>query len=246
MDYNEVVKGFKYRHPWELSRTKCIHKVWEKYYREDMAKQEQVSFINVGAGDCFFDRVLTEKYGYRLTAVDIAYPKDLPIEKNIVKVNSLDEASYGYDFAIMMDSLEYFDDDKAFVRELASRVREGGYLFLTLPAHKKLFADHDVLVGNKRRYDYTDILGLQSEENGLHMVECGGFYWSLYLVRVLQKALKMKADEKVTTGWNQSEKSFLTKFFTMLLNFDFYTSRLFRIKGLSWYAVFKIDGVKRP
>lgn len=245
MDYNEVIKGFKYRHPWELSRTKCVHKSWERYYTDEAFSGNEVRFIDVGAGDCYFDKVLTQKYEYKLTAVDIAYPKDVICEENITKVTSLEAAGEGFDFGIMMDSLEYMDDDSEYIRNLASRIKDGGYIFLTLPAHRKLFADHDVLVGNKRRYDREDIKKLADEEVGISIVEANSFYWTLYLIRVLQKAFKMKADEKVTTGWNYSEKNIFTKFFTLMLNVDYGMSRLFKLKGLSWSVVLKIGRKKK-
>lgn len=240
MDYNEVVKGFTNRHPWEISRTGCIHKSWEPYYSLHTAKSD-CSYINIGAGDCYFDRRLTAGKNCRLTAVDIAYPDDVKTEDNITMVNSMERADGEYDFAIMMDSLEYMDDDVEYIRQLAAKVKPQGHIFLTLPAWRGLFGAHDVLVGNKRRYDYRDIEHLAESVDGLSIAEIKPFYWTLYVVRVFQKLFKLKADEKVTTGWSHSGESFVTKLFVWLLNVDYCMCKIIPFRGLSWQVVLKKD-----
>lgn len=242
MDYNEVVKGFVNRHPWELSRTRSVHRIWEKYYLTIKDKtNKKIRYINIGAGDCYFDKRFVEELDYELTAVDIAYPEEKSTQKNIIKLNNLNNIEVPFSFGIMMDSLEYMDDDIEYIRNLASMIEEDGYIFLTLPAHQKLFSNHDVLVGNKRRYDKEDILRMEREIDGLHIERMQSFYWSLCLIRKIQKLFNLKANEKVTTGWKYPEKSLFTKIFTFLLDFDFYTSRIVKNSGLSWLVVFKVN-----
>lgn len=237
MDYNEVVRGFVYRHPWELSRTKSIHSSWKKYYSR--FENTDCRYVNVGAGDCFFDETFVTKYGYKLTAVDIAYPDEPDAREGIIQVHSLDKTSGDFSFGVMMDSLEYMDDDVLYIKELSEKIRPGGYIFLTLPACTRLFSDHDILVGNKRRYDYKDIEKLVDQNEGLQLVEVKSFYWTLFLIRCIQKLFNAKANEKVTTGWSHSEDSFVTKFFLWALNADYDMCRFLPLKGLSWRVVIK-------
>lgn len=241
MDYNEVVRGFVNRHPWELSRTGSVHKSWEKYYAPIINRDSVCEYINIGAGDCYFDEKLIKQYDCKLTAVDIAYPDEQERKENILRVNDFDKAKGEYSFGIMMDSLEYMDDDIDYIKNLAAKIKPGGYIFLTLPAWRKLFSDHDILVGNKRRYDYADIERLVNNNEGLSLIEVKSFYWTLYIVRFFQKLFKKKADEKVTTGWSHSEKSFATRFFVWALNVDYNMCKVIPFKGLSWLVVIRKD-----
>ena len=151
MDLNETDQEVVNRHPWELSRTKCILNVFSKYLGNTGKK---ASYINVGAGDLYFDRVLLKKYKkHKVHAVDIGYESMDSDDERINKYHYLEEIpEESVDYAIMMDSLEYMEDDVDYVRKMSDKIKKGGYFFLTLPAFQILFSDHDVNVKNLRRY----------------------------------------------------------------------------------------------
>ena len=252
MDINETGKELKSRHPWELSRTKCMLEVISRYlfviHDDDKGKR----YINVGAGDLYFDHVLLEEYKKDIVyAVDIGYQHgEESIQQREKKFRYLEEIEESdFDYAIMMDSLEYMEDDAEYVKRLGDVVKENGYLFFTLPAFQKLYSEHDVIVKNLRRYDrksFGKIIGGISE---LEVVEAHYFYFSLLCVRWIQKTLHMRIDpeHKVTTGWKLGEKSLLTKLVTGCLNLDFVIVRILsRIKiflpGLSLLVVCRKKG----
>ena len=139
----------------------------------------------------------------------------------------------------MMDSLEYFPDDEGMVRDLVSRVKSGGYLFFTLPAYTKLFSDHDIHVGNLKRYDRKAAEKMFAEIDGIEIVYSRHFYFSLYLVRLFQVLTKAKIDpdQKVTTGWKHRETSLMTRLVKGVLNLDYALGRHF--PGLSLMIVCK-------
>ena len=62
MDINETSKKMKSRHPWELSRTKCVLKSMDSYLTDIHRNGEKKRYLNIGAGDMYFDRALMKKW----------------------------------------------------------------------------------------------------------------------------------------------------------------------------------------
>lgn len=58
MDLNEVTGVVLNRHPWELSRTKCVLAAFSKYMKEMHKDGKGKKYMNVGAGDISFLRCL--------------------------------------------------------------------------------------------------------------------------------------------------------------------------------------------
>ena len=110
-------------------------------------------------------------------------------------------------------------------------------MFFSIPAYTSLFSDHDVHVGNLRRYNRKDIEKLFSDIDGLEIVYSRHFYFSLYLVRLFQVLTKIKIDpeQKVTTGWKFKEDGWITRVVKGVLNFDYLIGRY--LPGLSLMIV---------
>lgn len=246
MDLNEVTgEGFN-RHPWELSRTKCVLNAFTKYMDRQHKDQAGKRYVNIGAGDLYFDEALLAKYKKdEVYAVDLGYKELTSEEKNIHKYHYLEEIeAQGFDYAIMMDSLEYMEDDVDYVTKVSSRLSIGGYFFFTLPAFPILYSDHDMIVHNLRRYSRTSFYELIDKVPGLKIVEDYNFYTALFLVRFLQKFLHLPIDKehKVTTGWKFKENGLITGFVKGCLNLDFAFNRVLskigiRLPGLSMLVV---------
>ena len=246
MDIHETRKAFIGRHPWELSRTQMLIKVWSRYIEKLHTKaQESLTYVNIGAGDMYFDEVFLRRFPEdEVFAADIGYDIGSAQvirdgRKHLVKdIDSL-PAHTLFDYAVMMDSLEYMEDDKAYVSDLIARLKPGGYLFLTVPAYTKLFSEHDVHVKNLRRYDKKEVLQMLRELPEIELMDARHFYFSLFLVRWFQVALRLKIDpqQKVTTGWKYQENHPLTRLVKGVLNFDFLLGRHF--PGLSLMVICK-------
>jgi SAM-dependent methyltransferase len=67
-------------------------------------------------------------------------------------VAELDEASR-FDLVCAFEVLEHIEDDAAALAEWVARLRPGGWLLLSVPAHQHRFGPADRLVGHFRRYD---------------------------------------------------------------------------------------------
>jgi SAM-dependent methyltransferase len=67
-----------------------------------------------------------------------------------------------FDLLCAFEVLEHIEDDAAALRDWATRLRPGGWLLLSVPAHQHRFGPADELVGHFRRYDppaMTELLG---------------------------------------------------------------------------------------
>ena len=65
-----------------------------------------------------------------------------------------------FDLVCAFEVLEHIDDDAAAVRQWAARLRPGGWLMLSVPAHQRRYGPADELVGHFRRYDPAAITTL--------------------------------------------------------------------------------------
>lgn len=246
MDLSEVTGEVLNRHPWELSRTKCILDAFSHYLDKMHEKRGHRTYINVGAGDLYFDNVLLKKYAEdEVHAVDIGYKDREADDGRIHKYHYLEEIEgKNFDYAVMMDSLEYMEDDVLYIRNMTEKLKMGGYFFFTLPAFPILFSDHDIHVKNLRRYSSKTFGEVLRQIPELKKVEEYNFYTSLFMVRFLQKMLHLPIDpdQKVTAYWQYGEKSIVTKFLTGCLNLDFKVNKILsragiRLPGLSMLVV---------
>jgi SAM-dependent methyltransferase/glycosyltransferase involved in cell wall biosynthesis len=58
-----------------------------------------------------------------------------------------------FDLVCAFEVLEHLEDDTTALKEWAARLRPGGWLMLSVPAHQRRFGPWDELVGHFRRYD---------------------------------------------------------------------------------------------
>lgn len=247
MDLSESKGTVANRHPWEHSRTWCVRAVMEKYLDRMHRDGKGKVYINAGAGDCYFDKALLSEYvNDKAYAIDIAYQDNLLGKgKRIARFRYLEEVPVDKcDYAVMMDSLEYMEDDAAYVKKVAERLKTGGYFFFTLPAFPILFSDYDVNIKNLRRYSRKTFRNVIKEVGGLEILEEYNFYTSLFLVRFLQKYLRLPIDPKheFTAHWKYDKNHFMTRFLTGCLNFDYRVNELLgrigiRLPGLSMIVV---------
>lgn len=80
-----------------------------------------------------------------------------------------------FDLLCGFEVLEHIEDDAAALREWRGRLRPGGWILLSVPAHERRFGAHDRVVGHYRRYEPAQLARLL-EENGFAdpiVLSCG-------------------------------------------------------------------------
>jgi SAM-dependent methyltransferase len=75
-----------------------------------------------------------------------------------------------FDLVCAFEVLEHIEDDAGALASWAQRVRPGGWLLLSVPAHQKRFSAADQLVGHFRRYEPEGLTALL-EKTGFEQVK---------------------------------------------------------------------------
>jgi 2-polyprenyl-3-methyl-5-hydroxy-6-metoxy-1,4-benzoquinol methylase len=74
-----------------------------------------------------------------------------------------------FDLICLFDVLEHIDDDRSALAALASLLKPGGSLLISVPAYQWLWGPHDESLHHKRRYRQGDLVRLCGE-TGLEVV----------------------------------------------------------------------------
>jgi 2-polyprenyl-3-methyl-5-hydroxy-6-metoxy-1,4-benzoquinol methylase len=238
MDLTESKSDNANRHFWELSRADMI--------LAEIQNPRGKACMDFGAGDLYFSQRLYAKTHSRVTAFDPmgAYAIDtneLLATNNLQKIDPLKK----YDQIFLMDVLEHVEKEEIVLDPIKNLLHAEGTLFITVPAYQFLFSGHDVFLKHFRRYTKSS-LSKALEKHGFKVSEIWYFYFSLYLVRILQKWTTPKdkfanPDQLGVGGWGFSEASAPTVFFRFVLNVDFTICKFLSkvgifLPGLSVYA----------
>ena len=125
------------------------------------------------------------------------------------------------DLVCAFDVLEHIENDAAALLEWAKWLKPGGYLCISVPAHRKRWSAGDEWAGHWRRYDRQD-LELLVESNGLVLehIECYGFplgnLTEWYGDRFYRRALKergLDTSRKDATGESGVDRDYYLKRF---------------------------------
>lgn len=227
MDLIEAQENGGNRHPWEISRARCVISLLKGSFLPPAA--------DIGSGDMYFTRLLAEKFSGGVVALDINY-KSSSREGNIVRCRDLNEIQAGsLGLITMLDVLEHVEDELSFLRTAGEKLRPGGTILLTVPAHNYLFSEHDVFLKHIRRYDKKSLARVLSAA-GLKTEAVSYFFLIPYLARLLQIFLKHLGVRGCVTkgagGWNYGLTHPLTRLLAALLEADFHLGRIFAKFGL--------------
>jgi hypothetical protein len=248
MHIREVPPGVFNRHPWEISRTHITIELLSKYLGGLRKNGTALRIANIGAGDMYFDKEYLKRFpGDTLWAIDIGYNDLTSGTDNLFMANKIgDVKDVLFDVVIMMDLLEYIEDEVVFLQDLNKRLKQDALVFFTLPAFQFLFSSHDEYVGNLRRYSNRAFKKVVKKSQCLELQISFYFYSMLYFVRAAKKLLRIPADkdQRNVPLWRYPEDHVVTGTIVALLNFDYRIWHAlqiigFKIPGLSLFALCK-------
>jgi SAM-dependent methyltransferase len=102
-----------------------------------------------------------------------------------------------YDFIVLFDVIEHIEDVQAFMAASLFHLKDGGFVFINVPALNSLYSAYDKVVGHLRRYD-KPMMTEELTKCDLDVVHLN--YWGLSFLPVLQlrkMMLRRAAEETV-------------------------------------------------
>lgn len=123
-------------------------------------KERDCLEVGCGAGDLLRE---LEKRGFEGLGIDysteaIGYATEsLSGDKIKIEKKSVDDIHGEYSIVIASDVIEHYEDDIAFLRKLTDRLKPGGHLLVTVPAHMDKWGANDDFAGHIRRYERDDL-----------------------------------------------------------------------------------------
>lgn len=180
--------------------------------------------VDIGAGSKYFS--------YELAKVD-SMKSVFPIDPNFFaedtetikqcKVISLKQTSnqiYNSKFWVFMDVIEHIDDDLAFLKNYVQIAPKGSTFFITVPAYKFMWSQHDIFLGHYRRYTRRS-LNILMANAGLTIIRSGYFYSFLFPLAFIQrKVLSRLAKSKKEESGLSNQNIVLSKVFELILNLE--------------------------
>jgi 2-polyprenyl-3-methyl-5-hydroxy-6-metoxy-1,4-benzoquinol methylase len=184
------------RHPWETARLRACHRI----LRARSGPLRGASILDVGCGDAFVLRALSETLGSRrAVGVDASFAgldaQERASHSDGGRLALLDDrrelGTERFDLLLFLDVLEHVPDDRGFLGDYvgAHLAAAGGRVLVTAPAFPSLFGAHDVALGHVRRYRRRELEAVAAAA-GLRVDASGYLFASLLLVRTLATWLR--------------------------------------------------------
>ena len=114
--------------------------------------------LEFGAGIGTLAKNLSNLYKIKPECIELDPRLAEVIHKNeFVCYRNLNQTTKVYDAIYSSNVLEHIEDDSRALKEIASRIKIGGYLILYLPAKKILYSEIDRDLGHYRRYEAQEL-----------------------------------------------------------------------------------------
>lgn len=136
---------------WFKHRNECIGAMISRYPFDG-------TLFDIGGGNGYVSQMLARR-GLDVALVEPGYVGALNAHKQRglpqVISSTVEDANFSpqsIDAIGMFDVIEHVDDDRAFMERMASLLKKGGRLYLTVPCHSWLWSQADIDAGHFRRH----------------------------------------------------------------------------------------------
>jgi 2-polyprenyl-3-methyl-5-hydroxy-6-metoxy-1,4-benzoquinol methylase len=113
------------------------------------------------------------------------------------------DAATSFDIIAAFDVLEHIADEAAVLQQIRARLRPGGRLILTVPAHQSLWSPFDVASGHERRY--SPAMLLRSLQRSGYNIEYLTYFMSLLFPMMWLRRRLLNARERDMAAMLDSE-----------------------------------------
>lgn len=124
-------------------------------------------FLEAGAGTGHMSSIFLQR-GFSGAAHDLGESSRLIMRERFVHdggrmqiVDSIDELPDAtFDYLLAFEVLEHIEDDAVVLASWVRKLRPGGRIVVSVPAHQRKFGRSDAMVGHVRRYERAQMRGL--------------------------------------------------------------------------------------
>lgn len=174
---------------WFKHRNECIDAMISRYPFDG-------TLFDIGGGNGYVSQMLARR-GLDVALVEPGYVGALNAHKQRglpqVISSTVEDANFSpqsIDAIGMFDVIEHIDDDRAFMERMASLLKKGGRLYLTVPCHRWLWSQADIDAGHFRRHTEKSLQVLLS---GLFETDYQSYFFGpLVLPQFLLRAVPFR------------------------------------------------------
>ncbi len=154
MNHEEYERMYRFEDTywWFVARRRLIVSLLERHYRRDGGQR----LLDIGCGTGAMLDMLAPfgaVVGADFAPEALAFCRERGHSRLArADVRRLPFADASFDAVTAMDVIEHIDDDKAASSEILRVLRPGGRLFVTVPAYRYLWSEHDEALHHHRRY----------------------------------------------------------------------------------------------
>ncbi|HUP66891.1 MAG TPA: class I SAM-dependent methyltransferase [Sphingomicrobium sp.] len=193
--YDQMAQ-FDQRHWWYRARREVLAALIER--TTDLPKRARLLEIGCGTGH---NLAMLGRFG-RVDALELDDESRAMAEQRLGRgvmraplpeIADVPDASYHLIGAF--DVIEHIDDDRAAIASIARKLKRGGKLVMTVPAHQWMWSPHDVVNHHQRRYSKRALRAL-IDQSPLKLDRIGYFNSLLFPVAVVERmASKLRGND---------------------------------------------------
>jgi 2-polyprenyl-3-methyl-5-hydroxy-6-metoxy-1,4-benzoquinol methylase len=184
-DAFEALYRLEEKNFWFRIRNKIIGNLISRY----LSPQSRI--LEVGCGTGYVSGYL-KKLGYHMECSDqslnaLEFCKRRESGMKYYQYNLMEPLfTEEFDGICVFDVLEHIEDDSIALKNLHDSLKQGGTLFLTVPADQRLWSAMDIYYIHKRRYSAEE-LRIKLEANGFAILKMSYFMTFLYPLLLLSR-----------------------------------------------------------
>jgi SAM-dependent methyltransferase len=180
------------RHWWYRGRRAVLGAVLA---RSELPPHARILDAGCGSGRTLDDLERRgEVRGIELNPLGVRAARERGHEVQEAPVEAIPHGDGSFDLVTCLDVIEHTDDDVAALAELHRVTRPGGRLIVTVPAHPRLWSQHDEVNGHRRRYT-RPTLRAAAREAAWHVDRETGFNVAFLLPAALVRISRRSNDE---------------------------------------------------
>ncbi|MBI4945065.1 MAG: class I SAM-dependent methyltransferase [Bacteroidetes bacterium] len=205
-----------------------------------MKKNTDCKVLEIGCGTGYVLSGLSKKFDYKLMGAEIhleglRYAQQrLPLVEFIQLDATRMPFKSEFDAIGAFDVLEHIHEDELVIKNIFSALKEGGFLFVTVPQYMFMWSYLDDIAFHKRRYNRKELTE-KIERAGFKIKYVGSFVFILFPLMFMARLFKKKQvlKEGFESNREMYRELYLSPFVNSLFKFFMKADQFLIKKGVS-------------